>query len=55
VEEGHEIGMVKPGTAQKAALKALVCVCAYIYIHTHMYVFMYKKGKAIPVTGRGGL
>jgi hypothetical protein len=25
VEEGHEIGVVKPGTAQKAALKT-VCV-----------------------------
>jgi hypothetical protein len=29
VEEGHEIGVVKPGTAQKAALKAMF---EYIYI-----------------------
>jgi hypothetical protein len=29
VEEGHKIGVVKPGTAQKAALKT---VFVYIYI-----------------------
>jgi hypothetical protein len=28
MEEGHEIGVVKPGTAQKAALKT---VCVHMY------------------------
>jgi hypothetical protein len=32
--EGHAIGVVKPGTAQKAALNAV-----FVYIYQVMYVY----------------